>query len=125
MTHSSAARAAVEGYTRALAEEWADRGIVVIAVAAGHFDTASLRKYPEPVWRAAARTVPLQRLGREAEHAWLVVLCCTPVGASLSGSVVTLDGARDNWFGPWPPESLAAAGGEVPSEVRGPKPPGS
>jgi citronellol/citronellal dehydrogenase len=125
MTHSSAARAAVEGYTRALAEEWADRRIAVIAVAAGHFDTASLRKYPEPVWRAAARTVPLQRLGREAEHAWLVALCCTPLGAALSGSVVTLDGARDNWFGPWPPESLAAAGGEVPSEARGPKPPGS
>jgi citronellol/citronellal dehydrogenase len=125
MTHSSAARAAVEGYTRALAEEWADRRIAVIAVAAGHFDTASLRKYPEPVWRAAARTVPLQRLGREAEHAWLVALCCTPLGAALSGSVVTLDGARDNWFGPWPPESLAAEGGEVPTEPRGPKPPGS
>jgi citronellol/citronellal dehydrogenase len=96
----------------------------VIAVAAGHFDTASLRKYPEPVRRAAARAVPLQRLGREAEHAWLVALCCSPLGAALSGSVVTLDGARDNWFGPWPPESLAAQG-EVPREARGPKPPGS
>ncbi len=125
MTHSSAARAAVEGYTRALAHEWGDRGISVIAVAAGHFDTASLRKYPEPVWRAAARTVPLQRLGREAEHAWLVALCCSPLGAALSGSVVTLDGARDNWFGPWPPESLASDGGEVPIEARGPKPRGA
>jgi citronellol/citronellal dehydrogenase len=125
MTHSSAARAAVEGYTRALADEWAARGIAVIAVAAGHFDTASLRKYPEAVWRAAARTVPLQRLGREDEHAWLVALCCSPLGAALSGSVVTLDGARDNWFGPWPPQSLTADGGEVPVEARGPKPPGS
>jgi citronellol/citronellal dehydrogenase len=125
MTHSSAARAAVEGYTRALADEWAARGIAVIAVAAGHFDTASLRKYPEAVWRAAARTVPLQRLGREDEHAWLVALCCSPLGAALSGSVVTLDGARDNWFGPWPPPSLTADGGEVPVEARGPKPPGS
>jgi citronellol/citronellal dehydrogenase len=125
MTHSSAARAAVEGYTRALADEWAEHGISVIAVAAGHFDTASLRKYPEPVWRAAARTVPLQRLGRESEHAWLVALCCSPLGAALSGSVVTLDGGRDNWFGPWPPESLTADGGEVPVEARGPKPPGS
>ena len=61
MTHSSAARAAVEGYTRALAREWAADGIAVLALAAGHFDTESLRKYPEPVWRAAARTVPLQR----------------------------------------------------------------
>jgi citronellol/citronellal dehydrogenase len=123
MTHSSAARAAVEGYTRALARAWAVRHIAVIAVAAGHFDTASLRKYPEPVWRAAARTVPLQRLGREEEHAWLVALCCTPLGAALSGSVVTLDGARDNWFGSWPPPNLADDRGEVPIEERAPKPP--
>jgi citronellol/citronellal dehydrogenase len=125
MTHSSAARAAVEGYTRAQAEAWAEHGISVIAVAAGHFDTASLRKYPEAVWRAAARTVPLQRLGREDEHAWLVALCCSPLGALLSGSVVTLDGARDNWFGPWPPEALTGGEGEVPIEERRPKPPGS
>ena len=90
-------------HARAGARSGPTDGIAVIAVAAGHFDTASLRKYPEPVWRAAARTVPLQRLGREDEHAWLVALCCSPLGAALSGSVLTLDGARDNWFGPWPP----------------------
>src|SRR3954451_8635533 len=118
MTHSSAARAAVEGLTRALAREWRADGIAVLAVAAGHFDTESIRKYPEPVWKAAARTVPLGRLGREEEHAWLVALACSSLGRALSGSVVTLDGARDNWFGPWPPESLTADGGEVPTEVR-------
>ena len=106
MTHSSAARAAVEGLTRALAREWRDDGIAVLALAAGHFDTESLRKYPKPVWKAAARTVPLQRLGREEEHAWLVALACSPLGRALSGSVITLDGARDNWFGPWPPNRL-------------------
>jgi citronellol/citronellal dehydrogenase len=118
MTHSSAARAAVEGLTRALAQEWRGDGITVVALAAGHFDTESLRKYPEPVWKAAARTVPLQRLGREEEHAWLVALVASPLGQALSGSVITLDGARDNWFGPWPPESLTAGGGEVPTEAR-------
>ncbi len=120
MTHSSAARAAVEGYTRALAREWAPDGIAVIALAAGHFDTESLRKYPEPVWRAAARTVPLQRLGSESEHAWLVALAASPLGRALSGSVVTLDGARDNWFGPWPPPSLLDEEGVVPTEERRP-----
>jgi citronellol/citronellal dehydrogenase len=118
MTHSSAARAAVEGYTRALAREWSSSGVSVLAIAAGHFDTSSLRKYPEPVWRGAARTVPLGRLGREAEHAWLVALCASPFGRALSGSVVTLDGARDNWFGPWPPPSLVSDEGEVPTEAR-------
>jgi citronellol/citronellal dehydrogenase len=121
MTHSSAARAAVEGYTRALAREWAAHGIAVLALAAGHFDTESLRKYPEPVWRAAARTVPLQRLGREQEHAWLVALAASPLGHALSGSVITLDGARDNWFGPWPPPALTGDAGEVPTEARRPR----
>ena len=82
MTHSSAARAAVEGYTRALAHEWADRGIAVVAVAAGHFDDRRrCASTPRPVWRArrphASRS---QRLGREEEHAWLVALCCSPLG---------------------------------------------
>jgi citronellol/citronellal dehydrogenase len=120
MTHSSAARAAVEGYTRALARELAGDGIAVLALAAGHFDAESIRKYPEPVWRAAARTVPLQRLGREQEHAWLVALAASPLGRALSGSVVTLDGARDNWFGPWPPPTLTDETGAVPTESRRP-----
>jgi citronellol/citronellal dehydrogenase len=118
MTHSSAARAAVEGYTRALAREWAPDGVTVLAIAAGHFDTQSLRKYPEVVWKAAARSVPLQRLGREEEHAWLVTLACSPLGRSLSGAVLTLDGARDNWFGAWPPTGLTEDSGEVPTEER-------
>src|SRR5215210_4331840 len=121
MTHSSAARAAVEGYTRALAREWAADGIAVLAVAAGHFDTESLRKYPDVVWKGAARSVPLQRLGREQEHAWLVALAASPLGRALSGSVITLDGARDNWFGPWPPPSLVEEEGEVPTESRRPR----
>jgi citronellol/citronellal dehydrogenase len=121
MTHSSAARAAVEGYTRAQAAELRDAGISVLAIAAGHYDTASLRKYPEAVWRAAARTVPLQRLGREEEHAWLVALAASEVGRSLSGAVLTLDGARDNWFGPWPPRELTGDDDTVPTEERRPR----
>ena len=58
MAHSSTARAAVEGYTRALARELAADGIAVLALAAGHFDTAVLAKYPENVRRGAAGTVP-------------------------------------------------------------------
>jgi citronellol/citronellal dehydrogenase len=124
MTHSSAARAAVEGYTRALARELAPEGITVVAIAAGHFETDAIRKYPEAIWRGAARTVPLGRLGREPEHAWLVALVASPLGRALSGSVVTIDGARDNWFGPWPPPGMAGHDGEVPAEARRPSPRG-
>jgi citronellol/citronellal dehydrogenase len=118
MAHSGAARATVEALTRELAARWADRGIAVTAVAAGHFDTKAMVKYPDAVRAGMARSVPLQRLGRPQEHAWLVALLCSPLGRALNGSTVTLDGARDNWFGPWPPPGLTGETGEVPTEAR-------
>src|SRR4051812_4619957 len=118
MAHTGAARAAVEQLTRELAVEWANRGIAVVATAIGRFDTESLRKYPEVVTRGAARSVPLQRLGRMEEFGWLAALLATPVGHALSGSTVTLDGACDNWTGPWPPSNLLGDAGEVPTEER-------
>jgi citronellol/citronellal dehydrogenase len=118
MAHTGAARAAVEELTRELAAEWAQRGIAVVAAAIGRFDTESLRKYPEVVWQGAARSVPLQRLGTMQEFGWLVALLSGPLGRALSGSVVTLDGAADNWFGPWPPPTLIDDAGAVPTEER-------
>jgi citronellol/citronellal dehydrogenase len=118
MAHSGAARAAVEALTRELATEWAERGIAVVALALGRFDTASLRKYPEVAQRAAARSVPLGRLGSVRELGWMVALLAGPLGPALSGSVVTLDGGLDNWTGPWPPTNLMDDAGEVPTEAR-------
>jgi citronellol/citronellal dehydrogenase len=118
MAHTGAARAAVEALTRELAADWAPRGIAVVAAAIGRFDTESLRKYPEIVWRGAARSVPLQRLGTMQEFGWLVALLASPLGRALSGSTVTLDGAADNWFGAWPPATLADEEGTVPTEAR-------
>jgi citronellol/citronellal dehydrogenase len=118
MAHSGAARAAVEALTRELAGRWAGEGVVVTAVAAGHFETEALEKYPETLRAGMARSVPLQRLGAVQEHAWLVALLASPLGRAFNGSTVTLDGARDNWFGPWPPQGLADAAGEVPTEER-------
>ncbi len=118
MAHSGAARATVEALTKEMASRWADRGVAVTAVAAGHFDTEAMSKYPDTVRAGMARSVPMQRLGRPVEHAWLIALLCSPVGKALSGSTVTLDGARDNWFGPWPPPGLTGDSGEVPVEER-------
>src|SRR5436305_4306849 len=118
MAHSSAARAAVENMTRVLSIEWARFQIKLTAVAAGHFETEALEKYPEPVRQNAARTVPLGRLGRPEEHAWLVAYLASPAGDYYSGCVITLDGARDNWFGPWPPPGLADESGKPLSEER-------
>ena len=119
MAHSSAARAAVENLTRVLSIEWARFGIRLTAVAAGHFETETLKtKYPRPVVEGVARTVPLQRLGQPEELAWLVAFIATPGGDYLSGAVLTIDGARDNWFGPWPPPGLADDSGKPLAEER-------
>jgi citronellol/citronellal dehydrogenase len=118
MAHSGAARATVEALTRELARRWEPSGVAVTAVAAGHFDTEVLAKYPANVRAGASRTVPLQRLGTVAEHAWLVALLASPLGHAFSGSTITLDGARDNWCGPWPPPGLADESGAVPTEER-------
>jgi citronellol/citronellal dehydrogenase len=118
MAHSGSARATVEALTRELAARWSDAGITVAAVAAGHFDTEVLAKYPASVRAGTSRSVPLQRMGNVEEHAWLVALLASPLGRAFSGSTVTLDGARDNWAGPWPPPGLADEEGEVPTEDR-------
>ena len=119
MAHTGAARAAVEAITREDAERWAGDGISVIAIALGRLATESLYKYPAELWRRAAEGVPLQRLGDVREYGWLVALLAGGLGASLSGSVITLDGGLDNWPGRWPPEDLARDG-EVPTEERRP-----
>jgi citronellol/citronellal dehydrogenase len=118
MAHSGAARATVEALTRELAARWAGDGVTVTAVAAGTYDTEVMVKYPESVRGGMSRSVPVQRLGQPEEHAWLVALLASPLGAAFNGSTVTLDGARDNWFGPWPPAGLVGEGGEVPVEER-------
>ena len=119
MAHTGAARAAVEGFTRELAARWAADGVAVAAIALGRFATESLRKYPAELWRRAAASVPLQRLGTLEEYGWLVALLASPLRAAFSGSVITLDGALDNWPGEWPPPDLTRDG-EVPTEERRP-----
>jgi citronellol/citronellal dehydrogenase len=119
MAHTGAARAAVEALTRDLAAEWGPAGVSVTAIALGRFATESLRKYPAELWRRAAASVPLQRLGTLEEYGWLVALLASPVGSMFSGSIITLDGALDNWNGPWPPPDLTRDG-EVPIEERRP-----
>ncbi|HET8592032.1 MAG TPA: SDR family oxidoreductase [Solirubrobacterales bacterium] len=119
MVHTGAARAAVENMIRTLSVEWARFGIRLVAVAVGQFDTETLRtKYPKAIVDNVAGTVPLGRLGTEDEMAWLIAYLASPAGDFFSGCVLTIDGARDNWFGSWPPGGAAGAGGEPLAEAR-------
>ena len=122
MVHSGAARAAVENMMRTLAIEWSRFNVKLCAVAAGQFDTETLRtKYPKQVVENVHRTVPLGRLGTPEEMAWLVAYLASPAGDFLSGCVITIDGARDNWFGTWPPGGASDEAGEPLAEERRPK----
>ena len=119
MAHSGAARAGVENLTRTLSVEWARFGIRLVAVAAGQFDTETLRtKYPQQIVDQVAETIPLGRMGTESEFAWMVAYLASPAGDFHSGSVITIDGARDNWFGSWPPGGATDDDGDPLAEER-------
>lgn len=123
MVHSGAARAAVENMMKTLSIEWSRFDIKLCAIAVGQFDTETLRtKYPPEISKNVARTVPLQRMGREEEMGWLVAFLASSAGDFFSGCVITFDGARDNWFGAWPP-GVYGDSGELPAEQRRPKNP--
>jgi len=119
MVHSGAARAAVENMMRTLSIEWSRFGIRLCAVAPGQIDTDVFRtKYPAELVETVPRTIPLGRLGRPEEMAWLIAYLASPAGDFFSGTVLTVDGARDNWFGTWPPQMQAGESGEPPKEER-------
>jgi len=122
MVHSGAARAAVENMMRTLAVEWARFGIKTVALAAGQFATETLlTKYPQVVVDNLERSIPIGRAGRPEEMAWLVAYLASPAGDFYSGTTITLDGARDNWAGPWPPEQIATESGDPVAEERRPR----
>jgi len=124
MVHSGAARAAVENMMKTLSIEWSQYGVKLCALAAGQFDTETLRtKYPAVVVENVAKTIPLGRMGTEEEWAWLVAYLASPAGDFYSGTTITMDGARDNWFGAWPPATYGGdeGSGTVPAEERKPR----
>jgi citronellol/citronellal dehydrogenase len=121
MVHSGAARAAVENMMRTLAVEWARFGVKTCALAAGQFATETLlTKYPQVVVDNLERSIPIGRAGRAEEMAWLVAYLASPAGDFVSGTTITIDGARDDWAGPWPPEAIAGESGDPIAEERRP-----
>lgn len=119
MVHSGAARAAVENMMKTLATEWSRFGIRTCAIAAGQFATDTfVNKYPKEIVEGVHRSIPMGRVGESEEMAWLLAFLASEAGAFHSGSVITLDGARDNWFGPWPPQAIVGESGDPPTEAR-------
>ncbi|MCW3038967.1 MAG: hypothetical protein JWM31_872 [Solirubrobacterales bacterium] len=122
MAHSSASRAGMEALMKTLAIEWARFDIRLNAIAPGIVGTETfMTKYPPQFVESAAQTVPLQRLGTPEQIAHMVAHLASPAGDYTSGSVITIDGARDNYLGAWPPAHERDESGGPAQEARRPR----
>jgi len=90
----AAAKGAVAQLTKALANEWADKGINVNAIAPGYMatdNTAPLRA--DPVRSAAILSrIPMGRWGVPSDLAGAAVLLASEAGGYIQGHVLVVDG---------------------------------
>lgn len=88
----AAAKAGVEGFTRALAREVGSRNITVNAVAPGFIDTDMTRELPEAQREALLTQIPLGRLGQSEEIASVVGFLAGEGGAYVTGATIPVNG---------------------------------
>ncbi|NBO91726.1 MAG: SDR family oxidoreductase [Planctomycetia bacterium] len=98
--HYETAKAALAGYTRAAAADWAARGVTVNAVCPGVFFTEANRRWASERlgWREAVESnIPARRMGEAAEIAPLVLYLCSPASAYMTGAMLVIDGGYTLW----------------------------
>lgn len=88
----AAAKAGMDGFTRALAREIGSRGITVNSVAPGFIDTDMTKKLPQEQREALAGQIPLQRLGEPEEIAGVVAFLASEAGAYITGETIHVNG---------------------------------
>ena len=88
-TNYSAAKAALIGATKALAQEVAPRGVTVNAVAPGFIETDMTKDLPQEQLKAL---VPMKRFGTPEEVAALVAFLCSDMAGYITGEVVSING---------------------------------
>jgi len=94
MAHSSAARSAVESLMRTFAVEWGRHGVRCVAVAPGIVHTEAWERYGlDPA--AVSTVIPLGRLQTADEVACAIAFVCSPAGAYITGTTLTVDGGLD------------------------------
>ena len=95
MGHSGAARAGMENFTRTAAVEWSLAGVRVNAVAPGSIASSGLETYDKAVSAEIKRlrhTVPLKRMGSEAEVSSAIVFLLSEGAAYITGTTIRIDG---------------------------------
>lgn len=88
----SASKAGIIGFTKAVAREYANRGITVNAVAPGFIDTAMTQAIPEKEREALTRQIPMERLGTPDDVAAAVYFLVSDLSRYITGQVINVNG---------------------------------
>jgi citronellol/citronellal dehydrogenase len=105
MGHSGAARSGMENLTRTAAVEWAVAGVRVNAVAPGWIASSGMDNYKgaiNEVWPKLRHSVPLKRIGREAEVSSAVAFLLSEGASFITGVTIRIDGAAMQMSNMWP-----------------------
>jgi acetoacetyl-CoA reductase len=90
----SAAKAGVIGFTKALAQESAKKGVTVNAIAPGYIETDMTGAVPQNVLEQIIATIPVGRLGAAEEVAKCVAFLAADDAAYITGATLTVNGGQ-------------------------------
>jgi 2-hydroxycyclohexanecarboxyl-CoA dehydrogenase len=99
ITHYAAAKAALLGFTRALATEVGVHGVTVNAIAPGLVDTPLLvrSRMPEAIRETQAAALPVRRIGRPEDIAAACAYLVSPEAGYVTGQVLSPNGGGHTW----------------------------
>ena len=90
----AAAKSGIHGFTKALAQEGAAKGITVNAIAPGYIDTEMVSAVPSNVLEKIVARIPVGRLGRAEEIARGVVFLTGDEAGFITGSTLSINGGQ-------------------------------
>ncbi|MDK2126596.1 beta-ketoacyl-ACP reductase [Parachitinimonas caeni] len=93
-TNYSAAKAGMHGFTKALAQEVAKKGVTVNTVSPGYIATEMVMAVKEEVRNAIVAQIPVGRLGKPEEVADLVVFLASDHAGFITGSNIAMNGGQ-------------------------------
>ena len=93
-TNYSAAKAGIHGFTKALAQEVARKGVTVNTVSPGYLATQLVTGMPAEIVERIVAEIPVGRLGRPEELAALVAFVASELAGYLTGSNLSMNGGQ-------------------------------